>query len=345
MEGGRPRPPHADARWMDGLAACFSLKSCCCGARGRAPSMGLNGQHKFWNKSNLFIFSTFLLLTCGTQPVRGGIDIELFNPSVTSEHLTLVFPPQLQLRISQEKAEDVRWSEDNEKLVLTPDHETLLGSRNVVIRFRPVIFKCQHKGFRVISGYAGTDCWGDIPDVTYIAFSDTPMNVGEDDVEMVKDGGKLEVKDKGKRVIEGGEWVKIEDSKSLILDKLGWTADVIIRQPDFYIENSENRAKYLSDPHFGPIIRTLAEHGFITLPPDEPDGETPPDIPEAEPETQPSDENPQANDDDALVVEDETSCENTIPRRPISRAWLWLLALPAAAGAVWLLLRHATKRN
>ena len=39
MEGGRPRPPHADARLMDGLAACSSLKPCSCGARGRAPSI------------------------------------------------------------------------------------------------------------------------------------------------------------------------------------------------------------------------------------------------------------------------------------------------------------------
>ena len=39
---------------MDGLAACFSLKPCSCGARGRAPSMGLNGQHTFWNKSIVY---------------------------------------------------------------------------------------------------------------------------------------------------------------------------------------------------------------------------------------------------------------------------------------------------
>ena len=54
MEGGRPRPPHAGARLMDGWAACFSLNPYSCGARGRAPSMGLNEQHTFWNKSMVY---------------------------------------------------------------------------------------------------------------------------------------------------------------------------------------------------------------------------------------------------------------------------------------------------
>ena len=84
MEGGRPRPPHAGAWWMDGLAACFSLKPCFCGARGRAPSMGLNEQHKSWNKSNMF---NICLVSCVMAHCVFAVNVPKEDERTQIEHV------------------------------------------------------------------------------------------------------------------------------------------------------------------------------------------------------------------------------------------------------------------
>ena len=110
--------------------------------------------------------------------------------SVTSTNLTITFksagfvvsgkPIRGMARRSAE------YAENNEDLVLTPDEETRLVQRDASIVFEPVAYKNQKKGFRIrdivyphFHGQEG------VTNVAYIALSDTPIEVNEDDVEMI----------------------------------------------------------------------------------------------------------------------------------------------------------------
>ena len=77
---------------------------------------------------------------------------------------------------------------NNELLVITPDGATRLGGgHHVHIDFIPVSFRNQHKGLKIlrVSYEYETIIIG------YLAFSDTPMEVGEEDVEMIWKEGEF----------------------------------------------------------------------------------------------------------------------------------------------------------
>ena len=139
------------------------------------------------------------------------------------------------------------WKND-EALVLTPDQEIQFSEDHGRITFKPVSYKSQHKGFRLTRTIIGAFANRSMPDITYIVLSDTPMEMGEDDVEMVYDKGA---------------WVKAEDSKSLIVEKLGWIAEMYIVLAEETMQDPVRMARTLDNPKFAKIWNTLVEEGLI----------------------------------------------------------------------------------
>ncbi|MCL2104555.1 MAG: hypothetical protein FWH21_05830 [Kiritimatiellaeota bacterium] len=145
-----------------------------------------------------------------------------------------------------------RWSsefkEKGETLVLTPDQGTRFSEDHGRVTFKPVSFKSQHKGFRVTSTGIGAGSYKRTPDIMYIVLSDTPMEAGEDDVEMVMDNG---------------EWVNAEDSKSLTVEKLGWVAELYIARAEAIRQNPAEMARIFGNPESARIWNALVENGLI----------------------------------------------------------------------------------
>ena len=135
------------------------------------------------------------------------------------------------------------------KVVLAPDQATVLGTRHAQITFTPVSFKTRHKGFRMerLLFGAGT-LIGRPADIAYIAFSDSPLTVGENDVVMV---------------MENGEWVKAENSRSLEIAKLGWNAEDLINEAETIMQSPEMMASVLAHPKSAQLWKTLIERGLI----------------------------------------------------------------------------------
>ena len=112
------------------------------------------------------------------------------------------------------------YAENNEALILTPDKETNLIEYHSSYRLTPVSFKDKKKGFRIIDQFNAIS-FGDgiICNIGYVALSDTPVEVGDDDVEMI---------------LENGEWVKFEGNKgweSIPQDKIVFPPRVSEPQP------------------------------------------------------------------------------------------------------------------
>ena len=95
---------------------------------------------------------------------------------------------------------------NDEELILTPDKFTRFGERHSQVDFNPVIFKDQHKGFKITIMSIGI--WEDRfpPITTYTVLSDVPMEKGEDDVEMI---------------LKNGEWVQYEKPQPVTPPEVG----------------------------------------------------------------------------------------------------------------------------
>jgi len=108
-------------------------------------------------------------------------------------------------RIIQKEKNVRRFSEHGEELALTPDYETCLSDgRHALTVFTPVLFKSLQKGFKISHELMGAFS-SQVPSViSYIALSDTPIQVGEDDVKMI---------------MENGEWKKYEKPQPVILPR------------------------------------------------------------------------------------------------------------------------------
>jgi len=107
--------------------------------------------------------------------------------SVTPTNLVLEISPSRSLWTwNGDDTKDDRLTEYGEELLLTPDKKTTLSDgRHVDVIFTPATFQNQMKGFRILhvmddrlGGYI-TTCLG------YVALSDPPTEVHEDDVEMI----------------------------------------------------------------------------------------------------------------------------------------------------------------
>ena len=113
---------------------------------------------------------------------------------VTETNLFLKYPShEFAARVIQKDL--TRWLEPNEELILTPDQQTEINDGRHVFRyFTPVTFRNKKKGFKIDNIYYEGDMFN-TTNTAYIALSDTPIAVGEDDVEII---------------MENGEWKKFE---------------------------------------------------------------------------------------------------------------------------------------
>ena len=135
-----------------------------------------------------------------------------------------------------------------EKIVLRPGQEIVFQGRHVRVTFRPVAFKTRHQGFRLQRDIFGFSSMAKPAEIAYAAFSDTPLAVGEEDVEMVMD-------DEG--------WVQAEDSRSLEIAKLGWNAEYLVKEAETIMQDPEMMASVLKHGDSANIWNTLAERGLI----------------------------------------------------------------------------------
>ena len=133
-------------------------------------------------------------------------------------------------------------------LVVLPDQTAQFGMRNLRLILTPVSFKNQHRGFRVTQWHTGSGMRKQWPVIAYLALSETPMSVSEDDVEMSMDNGV---------------WVKPEDSRSLDLEKLGWDAEKMILNADRIMKDAEWMANILNDGVSANLWNILVEKGLI----------------------------------------------------------------------------------
>ena len=78
-----------------------------------------------------------------------------------------------------------------EPMILTPDKETTFYNRVVSFTFAPITLKNQQKGFRIVQTMSPHGFYPGRKDTVYIALGDTPVEVGEDDLEMIWKNGKL----------------------------------------------------------------------------------------------------------------------------------------------------------
>ena len=160
-------------------------------------------------KKSCFALFTFLFV----QNVLGLDAIEWFNSigwgkivSISSTNLLFQFEVNF-LGVLQQDMDDKfieepkinpkveiyrnssEYINNDELLMITPDRETRLMGRHAQIILVPVTFQNQHKGFQIMQifhwGFSTTNT------VLYFALSETPMEVGEEDVEMMWKNGEF----------------------------------------------------------------------------------------------------------------------------------------------------------
>jgi len=134
--------------------------------------------------------------------VQKGEDISL---SVTSTNLMIKFNavgwgilpdadaeyPEFELRGSRE------YKENDKPLILTPDKRTEFYTREGrAYRFAPIAFLNKQKGFRIayttgsLTLQNGEVVYSATTNIMYVALSDSPVQVGEEDVEMIMGEGR-----------------------------------------------------------------------------------------------------------------------------------------------------------
>ena len=159
----------------------------------------------------------------GTDGMDFFKDRRLFESfSVTSTNISVRFtPPTLvSWRVitrshgSYESRRTKDYLEKNEDWILTPDQETVLGGGgHITYYFTPVSFKDQRKGFRIMDvTYALRSYGRETNSVAYVALSDTPVAVGEDDVEMI-----LVTKLNSSGYADEVAWKKYEETDKVVL--------------------------------------------------------------------------------------------------------------------------------
>ena len=124
------------------------------------------------------------------------------------------------IRTHGEEDRRMPWLDRNEEIVLTPDKEVRLSGSHANVFFTPVSFKNQMKGFRVRHDIL----WGgsETKSVTYLALSDTPVQVGEEDVEMILNG----VRNEFGRLRDAAKWKPFEAADKA---RLGPPLEAILR--------------------------------------------------------------------------------------------------------------------
>ncbi len=189
---------------------------------------------------------------------------------------------------------------------------------HVEMIYTPILLANQQKGFRV--AFLGDNMSGGYnANVWHAALSDPPMQVDESEVLMI---------------LENGKWMNIEDVESLEDKKLRWKAGTNIGEFPSDIQDPETIARLSTNSYFGPLWAEMITHGLVT-----PNAEVIVALVQAG--YLPSNENASFVVSEKLMQEAKAVFP---PRRFANRAWLWLLALPAAAGGVWLVVRLVRRK-
>jgi len=212
---------------------------------------------------------------------------------------------------------------NNELLVITPDGVTQFLGQNVRLEFIPVSFRTQQKGLKIIRISQVLKTVTEV--IGYVALSDTPMEVGEEDVEMIWKDGKFRTLDEYQFLVQLENEEKEEHYKFL--------ARFIKAGRDRY-ENEDDRRDFHNK------LNAMGSKEAILAYLDELDRQDELERQQNEP--------PMPNmEDETLSVSDVPSPPNETALPPSShparRAWLWWLALPVVAGA-WLVF-HLKKRR
>ena len=143
---------------------------------------------------------------------------------VTSTNMVLKTSASLNsmwaIRVHGEEDRRMPWLDRNEEIVLVPDKEVSLSESHAGVIFTPVSFKNQMKGFRI--HYAIFFGGMETKSVTYLALSDTPVQVGEEDVEMILNG----VRNEFGRLRDAAKWKPFEAADKA---RLGPPLEAILR--------------------------------------------------------------------------------------------------------------------
>jgi len=139
----------------------------------------------------------------------------------------------------------------DETYALSHNHETWIyfDIRDYVLIFKPVVFKNQHKGYRIVQWSTDYPPNRGISVVRHVVCSDIPMIMGENDEEMIMDVG---------------QWTKADESKSLIIDKLGHSAKVISDLAEHRTQDFNTGYQRPEDRRLAEIWDVLVEHEIIT---------------------------------------------------------------------------------
>jgi len=201
--------------------------------------------------------SIIVIVTAIAGYACGAIEIESLRNSgpyesviLSSTNLLITFKSSGVGRWIRQKGTEIgRYSEHGEKIALTPDKEMHFSNLyHALTTFTPVIFKSKQKGFRISHVTMGAFS-SQVPDrISYIALSDTPVEVGEDDVEMIMDDG---------------EWVSTRDSKRMLLMKLGAAAKVYVKDADKIMKDEKLMAIILGHPQSAETWNILVAEGLI----------------------------------------------------------------------------------
>ena len=136
-----------------------------------------------------------------------------------------------------------------EEIVLVPDQAVRFRvRRDFRIAFTPVVYKDQHKGFRITRMGTSIHARSFPHTITYLALSDTPMEVGEEDMKLTWEDEK---------------WVMAEESQSFVVEKLGWDAETLVSEADEIMRTPEMMERVLRNERMAKIWNILVEKGII----------------------------------------------------------------------------------
>ena len=145
---------------------------------------------------------------------------------------------------------------NDETLVITPDQTTSIEGRHLMLMFKPVIFKNNIKGFRIVQWQFGGGIVNTNNIIKHVVLSDTPIIFGEEDEEMIMDDGK---------------WVNVKDSKSLEIDKLGFSTYSQIKLFEQALSNTNiMQNRILAYPKLAETFTNYIEKGWLVVEHDSP---------------------------------------------------------------------------
>ena len=151
-------------------------------------------------KTKVLIILTAVSFTSGAWGMDGIEVLKEGFASVTVTPTNITLSSARSPVLIRQKGID-RWLGYGEDVILTPDCETTLTDmRHVALTFKPASFKNKEKGVWLVAKVYSLGK-GFTTINMHLALSDTPIKVGEDDVEMI---------------MENGEWKTVKEYHAIV---------------------------------------------------------------------------------------------------------------------------------